>query len=118
MPYMPTNHSDVPIRLFKSDFLEFFTHIHPAVVPVIWLPVAAYFLSRPIVNQALSASSIVLALVLGAIVWSFTEYTMHRFVFHFEPKNPHPWWSAPSSCSTVCTMFSRSARPASSCRPS
>ena len=32
MPYMPTNHSDVPIRLFKSDFLEAFTHIHPGVV--------------------------------------------------------------------------------------
>jgi sterol desaturase/sphingolipid hydroxylase (fatty acid hydroxylase superfamily) len=91
MPYLPTNHSDVPIRLFKSDFLEFFTHIHPAVVPVIWLPVAAYFLSRPIVTQALGAGQIIVALILGAIVWSFTEYTMHRFVFHFEPKNPHPW---------------------------
>jgi hypothetical protein len=91
MPYMPTNHSDVPIRLFKSDFLEFFTHIHPAVVPIMWLPVAAYFLSRPIVNQALSAGELIMALILGAIVWSFTEYTMHRFVFHFEPKNPHPW---------------------------
>ena len=29
---------DEPIRLFKSDFLEFFTHIHPAVVVAIWLP--------------------------------------------------------------------------------
>src|SRR5512147_1914891 len=90
MPYMPTNHSDVPIRLFKSDFLEFFTHIHPAVVLIMWLPVAAYFLFRPIVDQTLGASQIVVALVLGAIVWSLTEYTMHRFVFHYEPKNPHP----------------------------
>ena len=40
MPYMPTNHSDVPIRLFKSDFLEFFTHIHPGVVLLIWLNLA------------------------------------------------------------------------------
>ncbi len=23
------DHSDIPIRLFKSDFLEFFTHVHP-----------------------------------------------------------------------------------------
>ena len=90
MPYMPTNHSDVPIRLFKSDFLEFFTHIHPAIVPIMWLPLAAYFLSRPIINQTLGAGSIIVALIFGAIVWSFTEYTMHRFVFHFEPKNPHP----------------------------
>ena len=33
------NHSDVPIRLFKSDFLEFFTHISPVVVLIIWVPV-------------------------------------------------------------------------------
>ena len=26
------NHSEVPIRLFKSDFLEFFTHISPVAV--------------------------------------------------------------------------------------
>jgi len=36
-------HDEEPIRLFKSDFLEFFTHIHPAVVLVIWVPVAALF---------------------------------------------------------------------------
>ena len=93
MPYMPTNHSDVPIRLFKSDFLELFTHIHPAVVLIIWLPVAGYFLSRPIVQAAtygLTAGQIVLAFLIGVVVWSFTEYTLHRFVFHFEPKNPHP----------------------------
>ncbi len=93
MPYMPTNHSDVPIRLFKSDFLEFFTHIHPAAVLMIWLPVAAYFLSRPIVEAAtynLSAGQMMLAVLIGVVVWSFAEYTMHRFVFHFEPKNPHP----------------------------
>ena len=92
MPYMPTNHSDVPIRLFKSDFLEFFTHIHPAVVPD---HVAA---GGRVLSLAADRQSNVergtdhrLALILGAIVWSFTEYTMHRFVFHFEPKNPHPW---------------------------
>ena len=41
---MEINKSDEPIRLFQSDFLEFFTHVHPAVVLIIWLPVAAYFL--------------------------------------------------------------------------
>ena len=35
-----------PIRLFPSDTLEFFTHVHPAMVPVVWVPVAAVFLVR------------------------------------------------------------------------
>src|SRR3990172_5022542 len=51
------DHSDVPIRLFKSDFLEFFTHIHPAVVVAIWLPVALYFLAQAIYNVAPGAST-------------------------------------------------------------
>jgi Cu/Ag efflux pump CusA len=33
-----------PIRLFQSDFLEFFSHVRPATVVVLWVPVALYFL--------------------------------------------------------------------------
>jgi len=90
MPYLPTNRSNVPIRLFKSDVLEALTHVHPAVVPVIWLPVAAYFLSRPIVTRALGGVEVALAVVVGLALWTFAEYTIHRFVFHFEPRNPSP----------------------------
>src|SRR5438045_3977278 len=79
------NLDDEPIRLFKSDFLEFFTHIHPAVIVVIWTPVVMWNLMQPSLDPsiALSAGSIVLAFLLGIVIWSFTEYTMHRFVFHF-----------------------------------
>ena len=93
MPYMPTNHSEEPIRLFKSDFLEFFTHIHPAVVLIIWVPIALFHLSRPILFPTIDGSGagqIVLAFASGIAVWSITEYLIHRFVFHFEPKNSSP----------------------------
>ena len=90
MPYMPTNHSDVPIRLFKSNFLEAFTHIHPGVVLLIWLPIALWHLSRPIVSSSLSVVQIIVAFANEIVVWTSTEYTMHRFVFHFEPKTNHP----------------------------
>ena len=33
-----------PIRLFKSDFLEFFSHVHPAAVLVVWVPLTGLFL--------------------------------------------------------------------------
>ncbi|MCU0501299.1 MAG: hypothetical protein MUC51_05965, partial [Anaerolineae bacterium] len=82
------NHSDEPIRLFKSDFLEFFTHIHPAVVVIIWLPVAAFFMWRAITSVPTGASwaYIPLAFLLGIVLWTLTEYVMHRFVFHYDPK--------------------------------
>lgn len=86
---LPTDHTDVPIRLFKSDFLEFFTHISPVVVAIIWIPVILFFLIRPIVNLAAGASwaPIPLGFLVGLFVWTFAEYTIHRFVFHFDPKS-------------------------------
>ena len=87
------NHSSVPIRLFKSDFLEFFTHIHPAVVVAVWLPVAAYFFVQALAQQVagVSAAHIPAALLVGVFVWTLTEYTVHRFVFHFKLRRPNPW---------------------------
>lgn len=83
------NHSDVPIRLFKSDFLEFFTHITPLAVAIIWTPVILFYLIRPIV-QAVAGGGwlhIPLGVLVGLFLWTFTEYTLHRFVFHFDPKS-------------------------------
>ncbi len=82
--------SEEPLRLFESDFLEFFTHIHPAVVLVIWLPVAGYFLYRAIVTRpaGLSPLYIPLAFGVGLFVWTLAEYSLHRFIFHFEPRTP------------------------------
>ena len=80
------NMEDEPIRLFKSDFLEFFTHIHPAVIVLIWTPVVVW----NVMQSELGVGLTVLAFLLGIIAWSFTEYTMHRFVFHWAPENPGP----------------------------
>jgi sterol desaturase/sphingolipid hydroxylase (fatty acid hydroxylase superfamily) len=90
MPNPPIDRSDVPIRLFKSDVLEFFTHVHPVAVLIIWLPVCAYFLSRPLADQTLDAVSFAVAIVVGLILWTLAEYVLHRFVFHFQPRNPGP----------------------------
>ncbi len=86
----PISHDPQPIRLFKSDFLEFFTHIHPIVVVIIWLPVALFFLGYGILEALARALwvQIPLGFGLGLFLWSFTEYTLHRFVFHFRPRTP------------------------------
>jgi sterol desaturase/sphingolipid hydroxylase (fatty acid hydroxylase superfamily) len=83
------NHSDVPIRLFKSDFLEFFTHVTPVAVLIIWTPVIIFFLARSIIQAQASQSwlQIPLGFVIGLFLWTFAEYTLHRFVFHFDPKS-------------------------------
>ena len=90
MAHVEISRSKEPIRLFKSDFLEFFTHIHPAVVVVIWVPVAVYFIATSIVRRARFASPfyILLAFVIGLFIWTLAEYVLHRFVFHFRPRTP------------------------------
>ncbi|HED07530.1 MAG TPA: fatty acid hydroxylase [Ignavibacteria bacterium] len=80
------SNKDVTVRMFESDFLEAFSRIHYTVPLFIFLPVIAYFLYRSILFS-LSASVIVLFIIFGLIVWSLTEYTLHRFVFHFPAKS-------------------------------
>jgi dihydroceramide fatty acyl 2-hydroxylase len=86
----PASSEKDSIRIFESDFLEFFTHIHPAVIVVIWLPVGLYFLLSAIatVQVGVPVAAVPLGLLIGIFLWSFIEYTLHRFLFHFTPRNP------------------------------
>jgi sterol desaturase/sphingolipid hydroxylase (fatty acid hydroxylase superfamily) len=83
MNHLPIDHSDIPIRLFKSNFLEFFSHITPQAVIIIWLPVAVFFFVRPVVSTGRLAASVLVGFILGLFLWTFLEYTLHRFLFHF-----------------------------------
>lgn len=88
MSHMPVSNSEETTRLFKSDFLEFFSHISPVTITIIWLPVAVFFLVRAILNIIAGSPVWILpaGLALGLLVWSFAEYNLHRFLFHYPPK--------------------------------
>ena len=90
MPHIEIVRDKEPIRLFKSDFLEFFTHVSPITVLVIWAPAAAYFLLRAVLDVLAGASWFVLPLgfLAGLFLWTLAEYMLHRFVFHFRPRAP------------------------------
>ena len=79
---------DVPVRLFQSDFLEFFTHISPIVVLVVFVPAVIFFVWRGAAQNSDGWWLVPLAWLLGVVVWTPSEYLLHRFVFHFHPKNP------------------------------
>jgi dihydroceramide fatty acyl 2-hydroxylase len=85
----PIDHSAQPIRLFKSNFLEFFTHVSPLTVVIIWLPVIIWLLFRSLqdYNSVYFPAYIPLCILLGMVLWTFAEYTLHRFVFHFHPRS-------------------------------
>jgi sterol desaturase/sphingolipid hydroxylase (fatty acid hydroxylase superfamily) len=92
MSHLPivTSREAESIRLFKSDFLEFFTHISPATVIGLWLPVAVVLLVYAVMKVSGPAFPwyILLGVLIGLFLWTFAEYTLHRFLFHHHPTTP------------------------------
>ena len=85
-----TSRDSEPIRLFKSDFLEFFTHISPVTIVVVWVPVIGYLLYVAI-RSAVSPpfpGYIPVGVVLGLFLWTVAEYLLHRFLFHYHARTP------------------------------
>ena len=73
--------------LFKSRFLDFFSRIHPAVPAVIYVPVivALVVLGARDGQGALAIIGLTLA---GLLLWTLTEYWLHRKLFHWDPDHP------------------------------
>ncbi|KAI4527468.1 Inositolphosphorylceramide-B hydroxylase [Schizophyllum commune Tattone D] len=106
-------HLPHPARFFGPDVLEMFTRTNWYVIPIVWLPIAAYlglrsvfqfsgpipaFTTNPRLPMAalssLPASSFLktgICFVIGNIIWTFLEYLLHRFLFHLDYYLPdHP----------------------------
>ncbi len=79
------SNKDETIPLFESPALEYFTHIHPVTPLVTFTPVALFtaYLGYEAVGWAMSLA----LFVVGLLVWTLTEYILHRWVFHYEPKS-------------------------------
>ena len=90
MSHFLIDHSSTPIRLFQSDYLEFFTHISQVIVILIWLPVSVFFIARPILFWAGSGFPLYVPtpILTGVILWTYAEYTLHRLIFHSPERSP------------------------------
>jgi sterol desaturase/sphingolipid hydroxylase (fatty acid hydroxylase superfamily) len=76
-------------RMFEHDLLERFSRIHPATPFVIWVPVAMLFLARSALRHDLMPVFVASLCMAGLLAWTFAEYVLHRFVFHWT--NDTPW---------------------------
>src|SRR5437016_611095 len=74
------------VRMFESDFMEFFARVHPATPLVLYLPVVGYMLYLALWRQKLSFLVVAGFFLLGVLLWTLLEYVIHRYVFHYEPK--------------------------------
>lgn len=81
------SNKDETVRMFKNDYFEAFSKVHFTVPLYIFIPIIFYFLYSSIWVYELKFLSIVSLIIIGLFVWTLTEYTLHRFVFHFQPKS-------------------------------
>nr|POE82804.1 dihydroceramide fatty acyl 2-hydroxylase fah1 [Quercus suber] len=73
-------------RFFESDFWEFLTRTVWWAIPVIWLPVVCWAISKSI-QMGVSLPLIAFLVVCGIFLWTLIEYTLHRFLFHIDTKS-------------------------------
>ena len=73
-------------RMFKSNFLEALSKIHYSVPLFIYIPVILYFLYKTFFSLPTGILTGIFLYGAGLFCWSFLEYVLHRFVFHYKLK--------------------------------
>jgi len=74
------------VRMFESDFMEFFSRVHPVIPLALYLPVVGYMLYVSLWQRHLSLVAVAALFLLGVLLWTLIEYLIHRYIFHYEPK--------------------------------
>jgi sterol desaturase/sphingolipid hydroxylase (fatty acid hydroxylase superfamily) len=66
--------------------MEALSKVHFSVPLFIYTPVIGFMTWRAFDN-GISPGYYFLFLAMGLVIWTITEYVLHRFVFHFEPSS-------------------------------
>ncbi len=83
------------LRLFESDFIEAISKSPWWLVPLVWIPTILYLCwismtAAPTYIPTLATApppglkDLVFLPLMGILLWTFIEYSLHRFVFHLE----------------------------------
>ncbi len=71
--------------MFENRYLDALTRVHPVVPVVIFLPASVGTFVLAAARHGIGTA--VLAATIGYVVWTLSEYWLHRIVFHFEPED-------------------------------
>lgn len=75
-------------RMFESDFMEFFSKVHPVTPFALYLPTMVGLLLWALARGVTTLGQTALMFPLGWVTWQFMEYFIHRHVFHWEGIGP------------------------------
>jgi dihydroceramide fatty acyl 2-hydroxylase len=69
-------------QMFETPLIERFSRIHPASPFLFWLPILGYAGLHGY-QQGVGLVQGMGLLLLGVLLWTFAEYVLHRYVFHY-----------------------------------
>jgi hypothetical protein len=75
------SNKDESIRVFRSDFFERFTYVHPVVPHLIFVPIILLSLYSGNTYGG-QGTRLGLMFISGVFLWTLAEYVVHRFIFH------------------------------------
>jgi sterol desaturase/sphingolipid hydroxylase (fatty acid hydroxylase superfamily) len=73
-------------RMFKNNILEALSKVHYSIPLFLYIPVIVYFIYKAFFISGMSIVTGLSLIVGGLFAWSFLEYVLHRFVFHYQLK--------------------------------
>jgi sterol desaturase/sphingolipid hydroxylase (fatty acid hydroxylase superfamily) len=73
-------------RMFESDFVDFFSRTHPAIVAILFLPASVWLFYHGVQDAGVSLIASAGLFAGGYTVWTLTEYWLHRLFFHWKPQ--------------------------------
>lgn len=80
-------HANESIRIFKNPFLESLTHVHPIIPLIFWVPIIIFLFYRGITLKQVEIFELIFLSFGGLLLWTLTEYVLHRYVFHWDAKS-------------------------------
>ncbi len=79
-------HNKGQAKLFQSQYLEYLTKTHPLVIWGMYAPVLILFPYYAVNSVNISVLQSIGIFAGGMVFWTFTEYILHRFAFHYHPE--------------------------------
>jgi sterol desaturase/sphingolipid hydroxylase (fatty acid hydroxylase superfamily) len=76
-------------RMFESDFIDLFSRTPWTIVPILFVPGAAFLFWGGLHYTDLGVVAMLGLTLAGFVFWTFSEYWLHRLFFHWEP--PGKW---------------------------
>jgi len=80
------SNSEDSIRMFKNSLFESLSKVHFTVPLFIYIPVIVFFSYLSFDNH-IGLPAFGLYFLIGLGIWSITEYTLHRYIFHYHPSS-------------------------------